>query len=63
MLPAMRPRCIAMGQIMADRRSLTMIGYVYGGITAAVMLIACLVVTDHISGRLHIDGATYHAHQ
>lgn len=44
---------------MADRRSLTMIGYVYGGITAAVMLIACVVVTDHVSGRLHVDSAAY----
>lgn len=48
---------------MADRRSLTMIGYLYGGITAAVMLIACLVVTDHVSGRLHIDDAAYQTHQ
>jgi hypothetical protein len=49
---------------MADRRSLTVIGWLYGGITAAVMLIACLVVTDHVSGRLHFDSAAaYQTHQ
>lgn len=49
--------------MMADRRSLTMIGYVYGGITAAVMLIACMIVTDHVSGRSHFDGAAYQTRQ
>jgi phage-related holin len=48
---------------MADRRSLTMIGYLYGGITAAVMLIACLVVTDHVSGRLQFDATAYQTQQ
>jgi phage-related holin len=40
---------------MADRRSLTMIGYIYGVMTAAVMLMACFVVADHITGRLSIE--------
>jgi hypothetical protein len=42
---------------MADRRSLTMIGYIYGTVTAAVMLVACVVVTDHVAGRLTMDRA------
>jgi hypothetical protein len=41
-----------------------MIGYLYGGITAAVMLIACMVVTDHVSGRSHFDStAAYQSRQ
>lgn len=43
------------GWIMPDRRSLTVIGFIYGGITAIVVLIACLVVTYHLAGRLSID--------
>lgn len=40
---------------MPDRSSLGMIGFLFGGITAAVMLIGALVVTDHMSGRLNIE--------
>ena len=41
---------------MADRRSLGILGFVFGGVTAAVMLIAVVVVKNHIDGRLSLDG-------
>jgi hypothetical protein len=40
---------------MADRRSLEILGFVFGGVTAAVMLIAVMVVKNHIDGRLTFD--------
>jgi hypothetical protein len=40
---------------MADRRSLGIVGFVFGGVTAAVMLIAVMVVKSHIDGRLTLD--------
>jgi hypothetical protein len=33
---------------MADRRSLGIVGFVFGGVTAAVMLIAVLVVKQNV---------------
>lgn len=33
---------------MADRNGLRLIGWVYGGLTVAVALIALMVVTSHI---------------
>ena len=42
---------------MADRRSLGILGFVLGGVTAAVMLIAVMVVKHHVDGRLTLDGA------
>jgi hypothetical protein len=42
---------------MADRRSLGIVGFVFGSVTAAVMLIAILTVKHHIDGRLTLDGA------
>lgn len=36
---------------MADKRGLRLIGYVYGGLTAAVTLIACVVVANHVSAQ------------
>ena len=42
---------------MADRRSLGIVGFVFGGITAAVMLVAVMVVKHHVDGRLIIDQA------
>lgn len=44
---------------MADQRSLSRIGYIFGGITAAVMMIACLVVTGHVSGHSTMDAGYY----
>ena len=40
---------------MADRRSLGILGFVFGGITAAVMLIAVIVVKQHVD-RVTLDG-------
>ena len=42
---------------MADRRSLGIVGFVFGSVTAAVMLIAVVVVKHHVDGRLTVDGA------
>lgn len=36
---------------MADRRSLGIVGLVFGGVTVAVMLIAAMVVKSHVDGR------------
>ena len=40
---------------MADRRSLGILGLVFGGVTAAVMLIALIVVKQHADGRAPLD--------
>ena len=42
---------------MADRRSLGLVGFFLGGVTAAVMLIAVMMVKNHVDGRLSLDGA------
>ena len=42
---------------MADRRSLGILGFVLGSVTAAVMLIAVVVVKHHVDGRMTVDGA------
>jgi hypothetical protein len=42
---------------MADRRSLGIVGFVFFSVTAAVMLIAVIVVKHHVDGRLTLDGA------
>jgi len=44
-------------RIMADRRSLGIVGFVFGSVTAAVMLIAVIVVKHHVDGRLTSDAA------
>jgi hypothetical protein len=41
---------------MADRRSLGILGFMFCGVTAAVMLIAVMVVKNHVDGRLSLDG-------
>lgn len=43
------------GDIMANRRRLQWIGIFYGCITIAITLIASLVVSDHVSGRLTLE--------
>jgi hypothetical protein len=48
---------------MADQRSLTRIGYIYGGVTAAIMMIACLVVTGQMSGLLLSNAPSAYAAQ
>ena len=40
---------------MADRRSLGMVGFVFGGITAAVMLTAAMVTKHHLDARISFD--------
>jgi hypothetical protein len=40
---------------MADRRSLGILGFVFGGVTAAVMLIAVFVVKQHVDSRAALD--------
>lgn len=43
---------------MADRAGLGVVGFIFGGITAMVMLMACTVVLGHIDGRLALDPPT-----
>jgi hypothetical protein len=40
---------------MADRAGLGFLGFIFGGVTAAVMLVAVTVVIGHVGGRLAID--------
>jgi len=40
---------------MADRRSLGIVGFVFGGVTAAVMLIAVMVVKQHVDRMAQED--------
>ena len=42
---------------MADKSSLGFLGFAFGGVTAAVMVIAFLVVRDHMQGHLILDPA------
>ena len=42
---------------MADSRSLGILGFVFGGVTAAVMLIAVMVVKSHVDGRAALESA------
>ena len=42
---------------MADRRSLGIVGWVFGGITAAIMLVAVMVVKHHVDSRWTLDEA------
>jgi hypothetical protein len=41
---------------MADHTALGILGYGLGGVTAAVMLVATIVVHAHLSGRLSLEG-------
>ena len=41
--------------IMADRRSLQWIGVFYACITIAITLVASVVVSDHVSGRISLE--------
>jgi hypothetical protein len=42
---------------MADRNGLGKLGYLFGGVTLAVMLMATTVVLGHVEGRLVLDPA------
>jgi hypothetical protein len=39
----------------ADRAGLELLGFIFGGVTAAVMLVACTVVLGHVEGRFELD--------
>ena len=41
----------------ADRASLGFLGFIFGGVTAAVMLVAVTVVIGHVDGSLTLDTA------
>jgi len=44
------------GRIMtADRAGLGFLGLIFGGVTAAVMLVACTVVLAHVDGRFQLE--------
>jgi hypothetical protein len=40
---------------MADRSALSILGFIFGGVAAAVMLIAYVVVRDHMDGHLSLE--------
>ena len=42
----------------ADRTALGFLGFIFGSVTAAVVLVACTVVLGHVEGRWTIDGTT-----
>ena len=47
------------GRVMtADRTALGVLGFIFGGVTAAVVLVACTMVLGHLDGRWTIDDAT-----
>jgi uncharacterized protein (DUF697 family) len=47
------------GRVMTvDRAGLGFLGFIFGGVTAAVVLVACTMVLGHVEGRWTIDGAT-----
>ena len=43
------------GTIMADRTSLGFVGFIFGGVTAVVVLMACAVVLNHVQGGFVLD--------
>src|SRR4051812_40812873 len=49
--------CGFMGRAMADRAGLGFLGFILGGVTVAVMLVAASMVIGHIDGRFIIDTA------
>ena len=42
----------------ADRAGLGVLGFIFGSVTVAVVLVACTVVVGHVEGLWAIDGAT-----
>jgi hypothetical protein len=50
---------------MADRAGLGFVGFMFGGLTAAVMLMAVTIVVGHVAGRLVLDASPteFTAHQ
>ena len=44
---------------MADRASLGILAFIFGGVTAVVMLTAATVVFAHVDGRLMFEPPTH----
>jgi hypothetical protein len=42
----------------ADRTLLGFLGFIFGGVTAAVTLVAFTLVVQHVDGRLALDNRT-----
>ncbi len=42
---------------MADRGSLGILGYIFGGVTAVVMVMAFTIVLGHVEGRMALEAA------
>jgi uncharacterized membrane protein len=42
---------------MADRNALGLIGLMLGAATFLVVMVGAVVVSDHLSGKLHFDDA------
>jgi hypothetical protein len=42
----------------ADQTGLKLLGFTYGGVTAAVMLVAAMMVMGHADGNLNLEGPT-----
>jgi hypothetical protein len=40
---------------MADRAGLGFLGFIFGGVTAVVILVAVTVVIGHVDGRFVLD--------
>jgi uncharacterized membrane protein required for colicin V production len=40
---------------MADRAGLGVLGFIFGGVTAVVILVAVTVVIGHVDGRFVLD--------
>jgi hypothetical protein len=41
--------------MVADRMGLGFLGFIFGGVTAAVMLVAFAVVVQHVEGQLVLE--------
>ena len=41
----------------ANRKGLGFLGFIFGGVTAAVTLVAVAVVVQHLDGRLALESA------
>jgi hypothetical protein len=44
-----------LGQSLADRKSLGIIGLIMSAVTAAVVVVAIIVVQGHLTGRYALD--------
>jgi hypothetical protein len=40
---------------MADKRSLGLMGFLFGCVTLTVVLIGVVVARDHVQGKLHFE--------